>query len=407
MTCLSRLVSAFVVLMPFLFGCEPGAPPSSLDVTRESLPNGATLVRYASLTHQPTATLEADLTIGSLEGESWEVFGDVRGIEADPDGSIYVLDFQSREIQVFDSEGSHLRTLGGPGDGPGELTAANGLLMDPEGILWVNDHGKMRFLGLDSDGTELARIPFPVQSYGFIWERMRDREGRFWMAAPQRDAPMTPPGEGLYESEARVYMKSIHPETGAVDSVHVGRTRSRSFVVPMSAGGQAFFPVPFDSRRAIGLDPEGGFWRSQGEEYHITRLDARGDTTLVIEAAVPRLPVTASDRERVVERMTEQDPGLDGPARELVALAPDRRPALDQLFVDDEGRLWVRRVREEGAPPLYDLFDGGGGYLGSLETSFHPHTYWVPTVRGGHAYFLVPGELEVPTVVRTPIPPLR
>jgi hypothetical protein len=224
----------------------------------------------------PTATLEADLSIGSLEGESREVFGDVRGIDADPDGSIYVLDFQSREIQVFDPDGDHLRTLGGPGDGPGELTAANGLLMDPEGILWVNDHGKMRFLGLQPDGTELARIPFPVQSYGFIWEGMRDREGRFWMPAPQRDAPMTRPEGGLNESEARVYMKSIHPETGAVDSVYVGRTTSRSFVVPMAGGGQAFFPVPFDPLRAIGLDPEGGFWRSQGEEYRITRLDARG-----------------------------------------------------------------------------------------------------------------------------------
>jgi hypothetical protein len=406
MTRLSRLASALGVLMPVLVGCEAGAPSSSLEVIREILPNGATLVRYAALPQQPTTTLEADLSIGRLEGEAWEVFGDVRGIEADPDGAIYVLDYQSREIQVFDPDGSHLRTLGGPGDGPGELTAANGLLMDPQGILWVNDHGKMRFVGLQPDGTEVARIPFPVQSYGFIWEGMRDREGRFWMAAPQRDAPMTRPEEGLNESEARVYMKSIHPETGAPDSVYVGRTTSRSFVVAMAGGGQAFFPVPFDSRRAMGLDPEGGFWRSQGEEYRITRLDARGDTVLVIEAAVPRLPVTASDRERVVAAMTEQGPEMERPAREIVALAPDRKPALDQLLVDEEGRLWVRRVREEGAPPLYDLFDGEGRYLGLLETGFHPHPYWVPTVRGGHAYFLVPGELEVPTVVRAPIPRL-
>jgi hypothetical protein len=403
---LSRPVSVLPVLLPLLAGCGSGSPSSGVEVTRETLPNGATLVRYGALPAEPTATLEADLSLGRLEGESWEVFGDVRGIDADRDGAIYVLDYQSREIQVFAPDGAHIRTLGGPGDGPGEISAANGLLMDPEGILWVNDHGRMRIVGLQPDGTELARIPFPVLSYGFIWEAMRDREGRFWMAAPQRDAPMSRPEDGLNESEARVYMKSIHPGTGAVDSVYVGRTAARSFVVSMAGGGLASFPVPFDPRVVIRLDPEGGFWRSSGHEYRVARLDARGDTVLVIEAAVPRLPVTAADRARVVEAMTEQSPDLDGAARELVALAPDRQPALDRLLVDEEGRLWVRRVREEGAPPLYDLFDGEGGYLGSLEPAFQPHSFWVPTIRGGHAYFLVPGELEVPTVVRAPVPSL-
>lgn len=406
MTRRSRLVPVLPVLLPLLAGCEPGSPSSDLDVTRETLANGATLVRYGALPDEPIATLEADLSIGSLEGESWEVFGDVRGIDADGDGAIYVLDSQSREIQVFAPDGAHMRTLGGPGDGPGEITAANGLLVDPAGTLWVSDHGKMRFLGLEPDGTELARVPFPVLSYGFIWEGMRDREGRFWMAAHHRDGPISRPEDGLNESEARVYMKSIHPGTGAVDSVYMGPTASRSFTVSMAGGGLASFPVPFDSRSILLLDPEGGFWRSSGGEYRIARLDARGDTVLVIEAAVPRLPVTAADHARLVEAMTEQSPDLDVPARELVALSPDRQPALDGLSVDEEGRLWVRRVREEGQPPFYDIFNRDGDYLGSLEPAFQPHSYWVPTIRGGHAYFLVPGELEVPTVVRAPLPSL-
>ncbi len=374
----------------------------SLEVTREVLPNGATLVRYAALPEAPERILEPDLVIGVLEGEPWEMFGDVRGIDADADGNIHVLDFQTRDIRVFGPDGGYLRTLGGPGDGPGEISAANGLAFDTEGTLWVNDHGKMRILALDRDGTERARVPFPVPAFGFIWEGHMDREGRIWMASSQRDGPLTMPEDGLNEASSRTWMKWIDPRTEATDSVYVGTQTGRSFVIRMGAGF-SMRGIPHDATTSVRLDPHGGFWRNSGGEYRIARLDEAGDTVLVLEAGLPRLPVTEEDRQRLVRQMTAQDPELERAARQMIAYMPDRKPAIDRVFVDEAERVWVRRVVEADEPPVYDIFDREGEYRTTVTLSFLPNAFLTPTIRNNRAYFLAPGEFDVATVVRVPL----
>jgi hypothetical protein len=392
-----------LLVVGILTGCGGG---DTLDVTREQLANGATLVRYAALPEEPQVVLEPDLVIGVLEGEPWEMFGDVRGIDADADGNIYVLDFQTRDIRVFDPQGSYLHTLGGPGEGPGELSAANGLAFDADGTLWVNDHGKMRILALETDGSERARVPFPVPAFGFVWEGAMDTDGRIWMASSQRDGPLTMPDEGLNEASSRVYMKSIDPRTEQTDSVYVGVHTGRSFRMRM---GQGFSVrgIPHAPNATVRLDPHGGFWRSEGGDYRVARLDEAGDTVLVLEAALPRLAVTDEDRERVVMQIMAQDPDLERPARELASHIPAQKPAIDRLFVDEDERLWVRRVVEADEPPVYDLFDREGEHLNTVALSFSPNPFWGPTVRRNQAYFLVPGEFEVATVVRVPLDGIR
>jgi hypothetical protein len=394
---LGALLCLPLALFPGGCGSDDG-----LKVTRELLPNGATLVRYAELPAGPDVVLEPDLVIGVVEGEPWEMFGDVRGIDADADGNIHVLDFQTRDIRVFDPDGRYLRTLGGPGEGPGEISAANGLAFDADGTLWVNDHGKMRILALGPDGSELARVPFPVPAFGFIWEGSMDREGRFWMASSQRDGPATMPEDGLNEATSRVYMKWMDPRTEQTDSVFVGSHTGRSFVIRMGAGF-SLRGIPHAPTPTVRLDPHGGFWRSEGGDYRLARLDPAGDTILVLEAGLPRLPVTQDDRDRVVAQLVEQDPELERPARQLASHMPDRKPATDRFFLDEDERLWIRRVGDPEAPPLYDLFDREGNHLATVALSFAPNPFWVPVIRGNQAYFLAPGEFDVATVVRVPL----
>ncbi|TVP46668.1 MAG: hypothetical protein EA350_06640 [Gemmatimonadales bacterium] len=384
-------------------GCDRAQAGSGAEATREALPNGGSLVRYAALPAEPTVTLEPDLSIGVLEGEAWEMFGDVRGIDADADGNIHILDFQTRDIRVFDAEGGYLRTLGGPGEGPGEISAANGIQFDPDGRLWVNDHGKMHLLVLAADGTELERVPFPVRSFGFVWEGAMDREGRLWHAFTERAGPASMPEDGLNESTARRWMTSFDPGSGTADSVFVGEQASRSFRIRMGNGFMVR-GIPHSPSSFLRMDPLGGFWRGDGSgDYRVARLDGAGDTVVVVDVALDRIPVTASDRDRFIGQMTGQDPDLERPARELAGLMPARKPAVDQAFADLEGRLWVRRVADPDARPLYDLFDREGEHLITLELGFEPMAYWVPTIRDGNAYFLVAGELGVASVVRVPL----
>jgi hypothetical protein len=150
---------------------------SDSTIRREPLPNGAILVSCSVLPDVPSDTLTADLRIGKREGEPWEIFGSIPSIQAGHDGTIYVLDSQALEVRAFRPDGSYLATLVRPGQGPGEIRAANGMLLGPDGTLWVQDHGARAIIGISPEGREIIRHPMLVPGYVFEWEAAIDDAG--------------------------------------------------------------------------------------------------------------------------------------------------------------------------------------------------------------------------------------
>lgn len=90
------------------------------------------------------------LRIGS-DQEGPELFGRVRDVSIDDAGNILVLDEQTSDVRVFSSDGRHLQTLGGPGEGPGELGGATA-------IEWLAD-GRLLVLGRPRSGNLFERTP--------------------------------------------------------------------------------------------------------------------------------------------------------------------------------------------------------------------------------------------------------
>ena len=83
---------------------------------------------------------------------------------------------------------------------------------------------------------------------------------------------------------------------------------------------------------------------------------------------------------------------------------PATKPVIRGLVVDDEGRLWVDRAVEQGALPLYDVFDRDGRYQGSVQLGFEPDPYLSIRVRHGFIYAVELDDLDVPFIVRARVP---
>ena len=104
-----------IILAIVLSSCVAESPPGN--PIRETLPNGALLVRYPDLPAIDSAGPEVTdarvaLRFGSRDGTNPDLtFSDIRGIQADSDGNIYVLDQQAVEVRVFDPGGEYLRTI--------------------------------------------------------------------------------------------------------------------------------------------------------------------------------------------------------------------------------------------------------------------------------------------------------
>ena len=384
-------------------------PPAG-NPTRETLPNGAVLVRYPDLpaidSVGPEVTdARVDLRFGSVEGRDLNVvFGDIRGIQAASDGTIYVLDNQAREIRAFSPEGEYLRTLVRRGEGPGEILDSNGFILSGDTLLWVHEWTKSVVIGVDTRGEEVLRFDEPLRARGAFWDGAFDLAGRYWRETHHRnDDGGSVPRPGLLTGTTRGYYKSYELPNGAIDSVYTGQGTYRTYFAELPGGAQAFIAIPFEPRWITRLNPSGGFWRANTGSYRLTRTGADGDTLLVIEASLPAHPVTAEDRSAFVRSNSEGTTELRGAVETVAALMPDAKPILEDIFVDDEGRLWVRRSTPEDAPRFYDLFSEDGGYLGSVRLAFQPAPHSPIWVRHGHIYTRVLDELDVQYVARAPL----
>lgn len=394
-----------LALAAALHSCEPestGAEP-----TRETLPNGAILVRYPSLpaidAMGPEVTeAHVDLQFGSLEGDDPNfAFADIRGIQASSDGDVYVLDFQAAEVRVFDSAGRYLRTIARRGAGPGEIGEANGIFLSGDTLLWIHDHGQGTIIGVDPYGEERRRLDKPVSSYDYFWSGAFDDLGRYWRETRHLEAePRGAPPTNVISATGRRYYKSYDLSTGAIDSVYVGDFGRRFYAYSTGTRGGSR-DIPFEAFEITAVNPSGGFWGAHSASYRIARTGEIGDTLVVIEAGLAAQRVTAEDRSAYIEGMVEDRPDLRRAAAEIAALMPDIKPVLQDLFVDDQGRLWVERVTPEDAPDFYDLYSDEGAYLGSVRLAFE--AAGPIRVQHGSIYSWVVDEFEVPYIVRASV----
>lgn len=342
-----------------LSSCETESPTGN--PTRETLPNGAVLVRYPALpaidSVGPQVTeAHVDLRIGTFDGDDPNyIFGDIRGVQAASDGTMYVLDFQAAEVRVFSPDGEYLRTIVRYGEGPGEILEADGILLSGDTLIWINDRSQMAIIGVDPGGEELRRFDKPVRSYIGIWDGTFDNRGRYWREILHMDdGDEYRPPSGLETFEFRHYYKSYDLSNGMLDSVYTGDVTTRRYIFETEGGGGSQ-GIPFTPSNLTVVHPSGGFWQANTASYRLTRADESLDTLLVVEAAVRHYPVTADDRSAYVEDLVERRPDLRRVAEAVETLIPDHKPSLGTVFVDDKGRLWVERTTPGDTPPFYDL----------------------------------------------------
>ena len=108
------------------------------------------------------------LDIGVNEGSEYEMFGDIRDIEIDPDGRLFILDTRAGAVRIFNSDGSYAGSIGRPGIGPGEFEHAESVSLLDSGataIVASRDH-RIQIFARDGRGTYRYRDGFTKQGIG-------------------------------------------------------------------------------------------------------------------------------------------------------------------------------------------------------------------------------------------------
>lgn len=130
--------------------------PGANAVTTETI-DGVTHIRNSD---QPTNGIETweveELWTAGGEFDESVLFGLIGQVEIGDDGDIYLLDNQLSQVQVYSPDGEMLRTLGGPGEGPGEVSNPAGIAVLPDGSLGIVKTMPGKLIRLDSEGTPLT-----------------------------------------------------------------------------------------------------------------------------------------------------------------------------------------------------------------------------------------------------------
>ena len=336
-------------------------------------------------------TLEEDLRISGPPGG---YLGMVVAVAADSRDNIYILEYVTQEIHVFDPEGEFLRTLGGQGDGPGEFRDALGPAIAPGDTLWVADQRAPRYSIFAPDGTFIGtRVRRGASSGGARTERCTiARDGGYteWLTRY--------PKEEKTGDMADIDLLHFHP-------VRVSRNAEEQDTLPHLEFTQQMADMPSvgmrrpvyfgpNLRRALGCS--GDLWFALSGEYRLHRRTLEGDTTLVATLdGVRAAAIGEADRDEI-RAMFQRRPNPEMMADYLRAL-PERKPVIINIFVDGAGHVFVvPETSRVDAGTAIDVFREDGVFLGRVAV---PDTVRIDpgTVYATADYILFAGEDDAGT----------
>lgn len=358
----------------------------------------------------PAPRVEEELRIGAVEGEAAYQFGQIMAVDVDEAGRIYVLDQQAAAVRVFDAGGRHIRTVGRPGGGPGELSMMTMAVMaGGDEVVYVADVMRQRIAAFGADGAEVGSTPLLVQD-GMPVRIVPSEEGRFAlhvrsMMLPGMTEPVPPRDWILLRSPSGEAADTIMElESGTTFDFSGGMPRIRLF------SPEPMWTLLDGGRVAYG----------RNDAFRIEIRAADGSLERVITRPTQRQPVSESDRRaflslmrRSVEQQGAMPPAAIDQFLSGVEFA-DHYPAYAIMMGGPAGTLWVQRIATaadiEGAggtfdpndvgSPDWDVFDSQGRLLGKVSM---PPRFQPLRVVGNRFYGMLRDELDVQHVARVRI----
>ena len=322
------------------------------------------------------ATLERVAAFGEAEGGDSTALGRITAL-AMRDGRIYATDGQLRVVRVFDQMLKQVSIVGRDGSGPAELQNPDGgLAVFSDGRIAVRDPGNARLQLFTPDGRSAGE--WRVVDAGL---RTRDNFGRHGDTLLSR---VVVKADGPIESW-QYGLARIAGDGRVLDTVYLPLpTLPRMTLVARRGSNTAELPVPFAPTSLWAWHPHGGFVIARGDQYAITWPLRRG--LVRVERDVERVVIgsaeAAQERAYVTKGMQWLDPAWIWTGPEM----PREKPLLSQLFVGEDGSVWVLREGEavdDDDPDyrpndassverrlrsrlIFDAFTSDGVFLGSV-----------------------------------------
>ena len=327
-----------------------------------------------------------EVQLGEAEAVWAEAFAVVSTVRELPDGRVLVADPLGQVVVSLDMEAGVADTIGGVGEGPAEYRQPDAVWPLPGDRTLLVDLGNGRLTVLSPELEFGVTRPYAIAdaaagSMVVVIPQGVDAAGRLYFRGL--------PGLGEMTDSAKIVR--IDPETDHM--LTVGMFKQPDVVREESGGATnqnvRVTPIPLSPADAWGVAQDGRVVVARAGDYHVDWIKADGSITS--GPPVPYTPVRIGQGEKEEWRDGQSETGggmeisasiSNGDMRITAARSgaidddnalnaypwPEVKPAFygRPVPVDRMGRAWVRRHREAGAAPQYDVFDGQGALVMSV-----------------------------------------
>jgi len=296
--------------------------------------------------------------------EQWRVGGEDADlmfglmIEAltDDRGNVYLLDQQLCNVTVVDPDGQVTGTLGRQGEGPGEIRTPQGICFMPDGVLAVAEQFPGKLIRLLPNGDPGGTVTLGRGTEGGFTavSSCRGRAGNLLLGALFQ-APIE------HGQSRQSYLATVSIEGQE-------QVRFREHTTNLDFEKAHFIEremlAPFLGAHALG--PDGRVYALRDRNEYLIDVFAPDGT---LERSISRRfePVARSQREkdRINELFEVQDRNLPF---DITWEIEQYEQAVNGIFVDLEGQLWVEHARSSmdqppGVLTTYDVFGVDGQWL--------------------------------------------
>ena len=288
---------------------------------------------------EPVLSLKVDFTIGGAQAKDEYALALPTSLAVDKKGELFVLDSKESHIKVFDDSGKYVRTIGRPGQGPGEIGAAWSISL-PRGSneLAFRDISNRKLTFFSLEGMFLRSIPLR----GMIAGIKTDSQGNAYVSATEFG-----PGQSMDT------LKKMSADMSRVLAEISSRPEDDSH-------------NPFAPREYWVVDARDRLIFGEGKTYEIRYYDPAGKLIRKVLRAGGLLKVTQKDIDEFADRKT---PAGINPVYNYSS----HHGAYRSFFVDDLGHLFVQTWERtpDNRQDIHDIFDAEGRFIGRVPLNRH------------------------------------
>jgi len=290
-------------------------------------------------------------------------FQGVTDVKCDPQGNIYVCDFQANHILKFDGTGKYLKSIGRQGQGPGEFNMPYRIAVTAD-RLFVYDVRNSRLSALTLDGTFVKSVPLITG------------EGR------PEDMSSLPGGDIVFGWETIFFGDRSRPQEYSI-RIYSPDLTLRKKIYSRDLWRNKYMEIdgrfsniiqPFSPVVSWDVSADGKIAVGDQKDYEVEILDpAKGNISSFQHAYEP-VKVTAKDKEEFFAGMTygSMEGGVKQGAPDSIVKNtefPKDKPPFYNLAVDSDRNILVFPHRKNKVEELkyFEAFSPDGKFIGAVK----------------------------------------